>query len=1559
MSNKYFKTRTWTALLVALFVLFAAAGATAETWHVTDDFSTITDALAAASPGDTIEVSSTYDFAGEKFPILVQKNDITLTGLGAGPVIDKDIRSHAAFSVIAKRVYNAQEKEYEKDRISGVTIENFTVKGKADIGFLIKHADNITLQDNTVDASADGDSVLEGIRLIDATGSMIAENMVMGVEDIGIFLQKSTDNTLSENSVDSSGLGLFVYKSEDNEVMGDEYESNSHGGFVLNDSIRNKLSELIVYDNGGWGARFVHADENMLEQSEVYENLGGVELLASDENTVDANLVYNNGKAGDGNDDAQIVVTKGDKAEFGSDILDEYNSLGDLSEFVEEKEQVKSKLNAMEWWLDDLNMEMAHIKQRLATAIGMHEQGDPKDYIDTYLDEIVAEKLAIEEGKIRKVVDTSQLVDEDGHPVKFIDGSGMGDLGKNFTLEQSTFSHRNKLDEYTDNGGSYSSDYDGEDFGLNYYSGSSGFDESDVKIDLVEVIDSSSSMSQTQFNMEINGIRNAIDNVLRPLVERGAEIYVGFVNFSTSANIIKDVGPGDPASNLIKLEEKKTNDTVDERLDSINQLGGMTDVEEALQKAETVLSSGSSARQNIVDFSSDGIPTIDTNPSSPPDPVTSATQKATFMKNAGTEIWPIGLTISPNSTGGLFMKTIAGPDPAEASFADSFSDYNQVVEEKTEKLVEPEDEYSWSKMDLLHIILDATKNEVWNDWDVDDFGIDDPRIDGNDTALDSLKEKVEFWYDKGLITDKDFDGGPHDGLKGKLDSILGYLAQIRERMFVDNSTNTNASQLQDLPDPPNMEYSLAEKLQIIDAYIEEYMNTGDKQHLLDAKSWVEDFIKEKEELYGIIEDIRKKLCLVDVELVPFPEVNTDLLGKKEKPFSEITSGAGDQSSHEISEMKWRVKEGLNSDPAAQAVRQAVKNSATWDNPDIIYSNTLGAVHSENNTVSSNVLYTELENPASKNIGIVIESPRNRFVNNLITNEQVKPIFEETTYEESGRMDVGIVLLANENELLHNAIEWVNKGIRRGGGWEREDYQLEYFFNKMAAAGYWPGPGYGGLSETYGEGYSCGPFTDFDSRVIDWVPVLELKKESVSVGYSEDQRVFRNKIFLNFFDHNGVDIDVLDAESNDIKENLFYKSGGSAIVLKNDSFAIRVNENDFVHTSLSATGDHTLNASDNYGEGVTVFGNVTPPSADSPFCMANFGNEDKFEDYGIGEYFNDGILPPNLSKLYMVGEEGVVLPPEKPRTCEDIFGDGEEEPPAEETATTTFSPGAGAGFMMVSYPLEAPDPTVDAIFDEFTGQTLWNFWSNENPSAYVTRNGTGTISHNRGYWVYLNGDTEVTVEGSAVSGPANFTFPVPGWYMISTPFASDWASQSSTGLEGNGAGYTRLVYFNDEAGQYVNRYSNDSFGISPWKGYWVKAVDAGATLTLPQVSVPSVPSGASSSYSLPEGVDVDALDMPPAPPFAQQLDLDSLEVTAASVSDGVTFSVKGEEAAFASGLEVKVFSASGGEVFSAQSAGSSLTWNAQGVSNGVYLYTATAYVNGKTVSTDIDKLLLVK
>ncbi|MFP3953912.1 MAG: hypothetical protein ACLFVS_07290, partial [Candidatus Acetothermia bacterium] len=301
---------------------------------------------------------------------------------------------------------------------------------------------------------------------------------------------------------------------------------------------------------------------------------------------------------------------------------------------------------------------------------------------------------------------------------------------------------------------------------------------------------------------------------------------------------------------------------------------------------------------------------------------------------------------------------------------------------------------------------------------------------------------------------------------------------------------------------------------------------------------------------------------------------------------------------------------------------------------------------------------------------------------------------------------------------------------------------------------------------------------------------------------------------------------------------------------------------------------------------------------------------------------------------------------------------------------TFSPETGAGWMLVSYPNELANPTAAGVFDAPVFTTPYD----ESSGDYVERSGSDSVSSSVGYWLYLGGDRTVGVEGSEASSPVTLTFDSTGWQLISVPFQADWDEVDVlSGSFASDAGDLRLVdyVFGGSEYGYMDHYSDSSFLLSPWKGYWIKveSLDSGqAELELPKTTASGPPSSAVLSTTAAEVVPMSeakdsGLDYPPAPPVAQNIDLDSLEVAPqanmGSGMDTVTFNVVSGNAFAVSELNVDVYSGSGELVFSDKADGSSLTWNVEGVANGIYLYKATAKAGGETVSTGIDKLLVLR
>ncbi|HDI11872.1 MAG TPA: hypothetical protein ENF77_06130, partial [Candidatus Acetothermia bacterium] len=101
------------AILWAVLVGLWAGLAAGATLTVPDQYLTITEALKAAQPGDEIVVNSSYGGDTETFPILIQKDNITIRVAEGESVAIVGRDSRAVFVVGAYRVYNPDTREFE------------------------------------------------------------------------------------------------------------------------------------------------------------------------------------------------------------------------------------------------------------------------------------------------------------------------------------------------------------------------------------------------------------------------------------------------------------------------------------------------------------------------------------------------------------------------------------------------------------------------------------------------------------------------------------------------------------------------------------------------------------------------------------------------------------------------------------------------------------------------------------------------------------------------------------------------------------------------------------------------------------------------------------------------------------------------------------------------------------------------------------------------------------------------------------------------------------------------------------------------------------------------------------------------------------------------------------------------------------------------------------------------------------------------------------------------------------------------------------------------------
>ena len=1340
------RSKVWALTAFLVFALAGLAGA-AEI-YVPTDYATITEALAVANPGDTIVVTPAYDSAGETFPILIQKDNVTIRAQGS--VVITGDGSSAVFVIGAAKEFvfestdNCVQAGYEDDVVTGVTVEGFTIGDPEDavvedIAIVVKNAAGAKVLNNRIIGT------LEGIRIVHSTGTLVEGNEVTEVEGIGIFLQESTGTTLKGNEVAGCGLGLFVYKSANTLVDEDVYVANENGGVVLNDSLvdedgDNVLQNLHVAENGGWGVRFVFSDGNKLLNSWIEKNaVGGVELLGSQNNLVEGNIVFDNGLV-DGIDDAQIVVTHGDKAEFDNRVFADYNDLAEegWSDFEEEKAEVCAKLDLLSWWVAEIDTELWTLRQKVAAAIGAIDQEQtPSDLIQSAIDE-------------------KHFIADDDPPIDRAEWesehrpAALADVGHNFTLEAAKEGFHfeglsyDKLDFYEDG--------KDNDFGLDY------------------------------------------------------------------------------------------------------------------------------------DYDND-------------------------------------------------------PDTPD-----------------------PEDHMSWDKLGIVSILISAIRGEIWNNFSTG----------WQENTIDSLKEKLQYLYDKGLITDDD-----KAALDEKLDAALGFLAQIEE------IKDALVGKFDDFDDSD---------VDTVDEYLEDALakleagdRTGAKEALLAAKDLIEDAIAEKQEIYDLIEDIRFKLCLVDLELPPFPEVNTTLVGKKEKPFAEIDTT--DQNN-----MVTAIRDALNdTDTVVDTTQEEILNSVTNGAREDFALNDIsvdhkGLRHSTGNTIASNLVTSDHRD--ARQIGIVIECPDNKIVNNLITNERVKPIDEETVYGEEHTLDVAIILLANDNAIAYNAIEWVDTGIVRGGVWRRKDVQTEYVFEKLAQVAYWPEPGLSrtGCDDPTTEENDPVTYTadHFERRPTAWLPVLVVRSAPVTIDPTQSARVKGNRIALNFFEYCGWSIDILDAESNVIDENLFYncsngikfrKAGdhpwyGKDVQIKGAGPNIVLEKNDYYSgTAVDNDTDDQIDASRDYTPPAgqpghaTVSGEVNPPAAPTPHAPDNFGTIVKYVMLGIEKYYpgDDAaeILPPNLAFFY----EGVVLPPEKPRHPDTIF----VAVPPVVCLSETFP----AYWNMISSPVIPEDPDPMKVFgdDVLTSLVMWEW----NGTEYVEPT---QIEGTRGYWIWLLGEATLDVCGEAPETNVEFVLDWAGWHMISTLTTPVYLNKLVVRVDGEekiwddavSAGWVRpFAYWWDPVAEDYMTVLPDNGVLMPWRGYWIKTLVDNVTIVLPiEYSLENPPEVPTESLGIKATTVSD--ELPPPPPPAPTPDLSAIDVVNEPnpVRDVNTtvFKVVGPAAAFVEAMRVRIFDASGRLVYEAEVEGPELVWHTQDLTgaylaNGVYLYRVEVKVAGQWITTEVKKLAIYR
>ena len=136
-----------------------------------------------------------------------------------------------------------------------------------------------------------------GISMEFSSNNTLSENN-MTVNHHCIWLYGSFGNTLCDNKVTANGWdGISLYSSSNNTLSGNNVTANRHHGVTLSYSSNNTLLSNNLAANKEYGVQLYYSSNNTLSDNEISTNHFGITLESSVGNTLSGNNVTANARA--------------------------------------------------------------------------------------------------------------------------------------------------------------------------------------------------------------------------------------------------------------------------------------------------------------------------------------------------------------------------------------------------------------------------------------------------------------------------------------------------------------------------------------------------------------------------------------------------------------------------------------------------------------------------------------------------------------------------------------------------------------------------------------------------------------------------------------------------------------------------------------------------------------------------------------------------------------------------------------------------------------------------------------------------------------------------------------------------------------------------------------------------------------------------------------------------------------------------------------------------------------------------------------------------------------
>lgn len=285
------------ALVVGVVTL--AAVARADVVHVTGTAKELAAALAAARPGDVVELGPGR-YAG---PVRIEQ---ALILRGRGGVIDgggrgTPLRIVAAGARVEGVAVRASGTDigapdaciYVEPGATGASVQDCTLEECA-FGIWVHTTDGVHLVGNHVRGRA---SVRvadrgNGIHLFDASNVLVRGNVVEDVRD-GIYVSATEDSLIEENQANGVRFGVHYMYSYSNTIRGN-VTNGDVVGLALMESRDLVVEGNRASDNARQGLLFRDVQDSVIRGNHLMHNGNGLFFYSSTENVIEDNYVVGN-----------------------------------------------------------------------------------------------------------------------------------------------------------------------------------------------------------------------------------------------------------------------------------------------------------------------------------------------------------------------------------------------------------------------------------------------------------------------------------------------------------------------------------------------------------------------------------------------------------------------------------------------------------------------------------------------------------------------------------------------------------------------------------------------------------------------------------------------------------------------------------------------------------------------------------------------------------------------------------------------------------------------------------------------------------------------------------------------------------------------------------------------------------------------------------------------------------------------------------------------------------------------------------------------------------------